>query len=82
MVNPEKILKMREVQKFLGLSDNEFYCNDFSLEPLNERNYVKRKTLELFRGEPVAYHFIDCKTGEHKEYWFKSRGKKQNANNR
>ena len=76
MPTPKQIYEMREAQQILGLSDDEFYCRDFSREPITERNYKPRKTLERFTGEIYAYHFINRETGEHKEYLFKSRGKK------
>jgi hypothetical protein len=39
----------------LGLSDEQYYCNDHSPEPVNERNYKpKENPLEEFTGERLG----------------------------
>jgi hypothetical protein len=64
MTSPRKIRKSREFQRALGLSDDEFYCTDFSQEPITERNYKPKPTLEKFSGESMGKVVYNPKTEE------------------
>lgn len=76
MPTPKQIYEMREAQEILGLSDDEFYCRDFSREPITGRNYNREKTIEESAGEEFGTIIYRPKTGESRLFFHKSRGKK------
>jgi hypothetical protein len=75
MPTSKQIYEMQEAQNILGLSDEQFYCNDFSREPLNERNYSSRDSvLNEINSKTIGYSIK--KGNDFKYFKPKSRGKK------
>jgi hypothetical protein len=75
MPTDKQLFDSWRAQDILGLSHSQYYCNDHSPEPVNERNYNSNENAS-FTGEEFGASIYKPKTDEIKMFIYKSRGKK------